>query len=135
MTPFKEGYGPNPSTRPYANVIATLDSEDYDCITVPIEPSEIIAFPNPCRLAEVGSVQLANIPEDRTAVVRIYDVSGHLVRTLRFDEGISDGGANEGFVAAWDGNTDGGRKASYGVYVYIVECSGRSRKGTFALIR
>jgi hypothetical protein len=80
--------------------VATLPTEALlaQNLPNPFNPSTTIRY----RLPELGYVRLG-----------IYDVRGHLVRTLV--DGTKSAGA---FDATWDGRNDRGRWVSSGVYVY-----------------
>ncbi len=73
------------------------------------------------------------------ATVRIYTVSGRLVRTLQLSQG-----SNEGLDPAalldgtldWNLESEEGLSVSYGVYLYHVEAPGvGERTGTFAIVK
>jgi hypothetical protein len=53
--------------------------------------------------------------------LKIFDVSGHLVRTL-VDEVREP--AADGFEAVWDGTNDGGQKVGSGVFFYQIDAPG-----------
>lgn len=73
------------------------------------------------------------------ATVRIYTVSGRLVRTLRLAEGSNDGLDPASLLngaLAWNLQSEEGLSVSYGVYLYHVEAPGvGERTGTFAIIK
>ena len=54
-------------------------------------------------------------------VIRIYDMTGRLVKTL--DLGEQDAGIymSKGKAAYWDGSNEGGEEVSSGIYFYIME--------------
>ena len=73
------------------------------------------------------------------ATVRIFTISGRLVRTLRLNEGSNDGldaASLMNGTLVWDLLTEDGLEVSYGVYLYHVEAPGIGEKtGTFAIIK
>ena len=73
------------------------------------------------------------------ATVRIYTVSGRLVRTLQLSEGSNEGLTPTALLDGtldWDLESEEGLSASYGVYLYHVEAPGvGERTGTFAIIK
>jgi hypothetical protein len=82
-------------------------------------------------------IRFINLPPQCT--IRIFTVSGHLIRELALHEG-----SNEGLAAAdlmngtleWDLQTRDGLTVSYGLYLYHVEAPGFGEKtGTFAIIK
>ncbi|MCL2389259.1 MAG: T9SS type A sorting domain-containing protein, partial [Elusimicrobia bacterium] len=77
-------------------------------------------FPNPVR-PHMGlthaRLTLTNLPQD--AVIRIHNVSGRLVRTLR-----SDGAG----TAEWDTRNERGENVASGVYFIRIESSSAGRR-------
>jgi hypothetical protein len=85
------------------------------------------AAPNPL----VGRATIAfELPEARTTRLRIYDVSGRLVRSL-FD-GVAAPGRH---AEVWDGNDAGGRKVSTGVYFVRLESGVDVARSRIAVLR
>jgi hypothetical protein len=82
----------------------------------PFNPSTTINF----SLAAAGPVQL-----------RVYDLSGRLVRTL-VDEGKLAAGDHE---AVWDGQDERGRAVSAGVYFYNLETEGYSQTRRMTMVK
>jgi hypothetical protein len=64
------------------------------------------------------------------ASLRVYDVSGRLVRTLV--DGALAAGDHE---VLWRGRDDGGREVASGVYLYRLEADGVSRSRPMVLVR
>ncbi len=88
------------------------------------------AFPNPFNpLIRIAFTVPAPGPRVR-ASLRVYDVSGRLVRTLL--DGSVAPGRHE---AAWDGRTEDGRLAGSGVYVCRLECRGQRASAKLTLLR
>jgi hypothetical protein len=82
-------------------------------------------------------IKFINVPPEAT--IRIFTVSGKLIRTLERREGM-----NENITAAdlldgtvdWDLESEDNLTVSYGVYLYQVEAPGLGeRTGTFAIIK
>ncbi len=93
----------------------------------------VSVFPNPFRLVsglptagEESSIVFTNLPAKCT--VRIYTVSGDLVRTLEHDN------PNSG-EHVWDQLTDSRQKTAAGIYLYTVESEVGNAKGTLLLIK
>ncbi len=73
-------------------------------------------------------IDFINLPQKCT--IRIYTLSGQLIKTLHKDSGYLDG------TVSWNLITDDGMEAAYGVYVYHVEAPGIGEYiGKFALIK
>ncbi len=63
--------------------------------------------------------------------VRIYDVQGGLVRTIKQDLGVGVGG-----IIEWDGLTDSGNPVGSGMYQYVLDISNGTRlEGTLIVAR
>jgi len=73
-------------------------------------------------------IDFINLPQKCT--IRIYTLSGKLIKTLYKDSGYLDG------TVSWNLITDDGMEAAYGVYVYHVDAPGIGEYiGKFALIK
>ncbi|MCR4416785.1 MAG: hypothetical protein NUV92_03470 [Ignavibacteria bacterium] len=73
-------------------------------------------------------IDFINLPNKCT--IRIYTLSGQLIKTIYKDSGYLDG------TVSWNLITDDGMEAAYGVYVYHVEAPGIGEYiGKFALIK
>jgi hypothetical protein len=73
-------------------------------------------------------IDFINLPAQCT--VRIYTITGALIKTLSKDSGFSDGSLS------WDLVTEDGMDAAYGVYLYHVDAPGVGEHiGKFALIK
>lgn len=76
-------------------------------------PALLPGYPNPFR----GAARLSfYLPEAGEVALRIYDLSGRLVRTMV--DGAVTAGVQE---VVWDGATDAGRRAGAGLYFYVLE--------------
>jgi hypothetical protein len=71
--------------------------------------------PNPFQASTQIEYRLAGRLEGARVSLRVYDVRGGLVRTL------VEGAAREQGSVAWDGMTDGGKRARAGIYYYRLE--------------
>ncbi|MCR4439335.1 MAG: hypothetical protein QHJ34_08845 [bacterium] len=94
---------------------------------------QVSVFPNPFRLVsglptsgEESSIVFTNLPAKCT--IRIYTVSGELVRTLEHDN------PNSG-EHVWDQLSDSRQKTAAGIYLYTVESAVGNAKGTLLLIK
>lgn len=73
-------------------------------------------------------IDFINLPNQCT--IRIYTITGQLIKTLYKDSGFLDG------TISWNLVTDDGMDAAYGVYVYHVDAPGVGEYiGKFALIK
>ena len=62
--------------------------------------------------------------------LRVYDVTGRLVRTLH-DRHTTAGS----HVASWNGRDDLGARAASGVYFYRIDAGGRTHTRKMTLLR
>lgn len=85
---------------------------------------KVIAFPNPFRTAQSGSVTIT-IPtslQSKGTSVRIYTIDGQLVRDLKAQ-------------TTWDGKNDGGLQVASGTYLVLVKTDAGTQTGKVAVIR
>ena len=73
-------------------------------------------------------IDFVNLPQECT--IRIYTMSGTLVKTLAHSSTLSDGSKS------WDLITDDGLTVAFGIYIYHVDAPKIGTKvGRFALIK
>lgn len=84
--------------------------------------------PNPTH---AGATISLDLPTTQRVSVSIYDVSGHLVRTLAAEREFPAGSQN----LAWDGTTNAGIAARAGVYLIRVTAGGASVARRVAILR
>jgi len=83
--------------------------------------TEQSVFPNPVRLREHGSVNIAyNLSTNSTVKITIYDIFGRVVRRMECKPGENGGRFGENYVS-WDGKNEQGEKVSTGMYICIIE--------------
>ncbi len=97
-------------------------------LTLPIRFALNDAVPNPFNPQTTIAYDLPN----QTAVsLRVFDVSGHLVRVLVDGEIVAQGRQE----AIWNGRDDSGRQVAAGVYFYRLEAGEYSETKRMALIK
>ena len=84
--------------------------------------------PNPTR--NTASIRFG-LPADATVSLRIYSVDGRLVRVLA-DRVSYPRGFHE---LNWDGRDSEGRAVSAGVFPYLLDASGATRRGKITVLR
>ncbi|MFQ5651344.1 MAG: S8 family serine peptidase [bacterium] len=90
------------------------------------ELSHVFAFPNPYRVdSGQGFVTIAGLTSQ--AMVRILDMSGRQVRTLKETDG--NGGIE------WDLRDEDGALVASGIYVFYVTGGGKTATGKVAVVR
>lgn len=130
----------------YFYAVTSVDNEgnesgftnrNTDQLVTARQPAEntlnVSVFPNPFRLVsglptagEESSIVFTNLPEKCT--IRIYTVSGDLVRTLEHNN------PNSG-EEVWDQLSDSRQKTAAGAYLYTVQSDVGNAKGTLLLIK
>jgi hypothetical protein len=88
----------------------------------------IFAYPNPCRPLEGQEVKIVNIPAESDVTIRIYNIAGQLIRTLKEGEEIQKGAGSK--VAIWDC-----RDVASGIYIYIIETAKGKKIGKIGVIK
>ncbi|MEN8007642.1 MAG: FlgD immunoglobulin-like domain containing protein, partial [Candidatus Krumholzibacteriota bacterium] len=90
------------------------------------------AFPNPCnpRTSIEMALPVGLAAESGSGVLRIFDIRGALVNTLRGGEV-----ANHRLVIQWDGTGRSGSVVSSGRYIYVLEVGQVVSKGSVTLVR
>ena len=78
----------------------------------------------PYQLTEAAHVQ-----------IRIYDVAGHLVRTLDLGTKLATRYLSREQAAYWDGRNDMGEEVSSGVYFYTLEAGDYQRTRRMTVVR
>ena len=115
-----------------SNIDKNRAKSDLDKIAVVPNPYVGAASWEPQNLFRTGRgerrIQFINLPAK--CMIRIYTVSGNLVKTLRQDAEIDNG------QIAWDLVSKDGMDISYGIYIYHVDAPGIGEKiGKFAVVK
>ncbi|MFA6434098.1 MAG: T9SS type A sorting domain-containing protein [Elusimicrobiales bacterium] len=83
-------------------------------------------YPNPCDLSK-GCTGVTFTRLTAKATVRIYTLSGELVRTIEKSSNIDSEG--------WDLKNSAGRQVAGGLYIYFNQGGGSTKKGKLIIIR
>ncbi len=86
-------------------------------------------YPNPFNSTTKIRVQL-NVAVHGFVEIRIYNILGELVRTLRFQANGSGI-----YSVNWDGHSDSGKLVSAGVYLYAIDCQNTLLVGKMNLLK
>lgn len=81
---------------------------------------------------QAQSVIRWNQPETAETTIKIFDINGHLVKTL-IDNELRAGQTTQ--VAVWDGKKASGRNAASGIYLVLVKAGHWEARGKIAIIR
>ena len=98
---------------------------------LPSDPALLPNYPNPFNAGTVIPVQLAAVRDGSRVSLRIYSLSGQLVRTLLADRS----GTGEFLEIHWDGREESGRKVASVVYVARLEADGLDVSRKLLLLR
>jgi len=84
------------------------------------------AYPNPWKADQNNKPQVTidGLPASAVASVRIFTISGELVRTLSGTQSVQ-----------WDLRNGSGENVASGVYIYLVIANGEQHSGKIAIIR
>ncbi len=99
---------------------ATINFEVLDTTADAFDVGRVYNFPNPFQTANGTSFVLTGLSEPARVLIKIYSVSGSLVRA--FDVQAGPGQAQ----VFWDGTDAYGDRVSNGAYLYLVEAQGSS---------
>ena len=97
-----------------------------EILAVPTGFGKVRAFPNPWRSDLDGSQPLTidGLPASVTTTVRIFTLTGELVRTL--------GGVQS---VQWDLRNNAGSRVASGVYFYLATANSEQHTGKIAVVR
>lgn len=86
-------------------------------VRVELNIEEVVNYPNPFK---ANTVVRYILTKDAEVAVRIFTLTGRLVREFRFSKGVEGGkrGVNE---ITWDGRNQVGDQVANGVYLLVVE--------------
>jgi len=88
-------------------------------------------YPNPFGTSsEATSIRYSIPSSNERVVLRVYDVSGRLVRTLV--NGVRSG---DQYVATWDGRNDRGARVAAGIYFYKLQHGPKTMTKKMVLFR
>jgi hypothetical protein len=88
-------------------------------------------YPNPFGTSsEATSIKYSIPSSGERVVLRVYDVSGRLVRTLV--NGVREG---DHYVATWDGRNDRGARVAAGIYFYKLQFGPKTMTKKMVLFR
>ncbi|NNE71102.1 MAG: T9SS type A sorting domain-containing protein [Rhodothermales bacterium] len=117
--------------RPFMRVIS-MDglavSTEENVIVLPSDYKLSANYPNPFNPSTSFSITL---PVDRSVSLRVYDVSGRLVRTIVSGQHHAAGT----YEFTWDGTNDAGAQVASGTYLYTLEYGNFRQSRTMVLLK
>jgi subtilisin family serine protease len=94
--------------------------------------SQIIVYPNPCRINKQGYLKLGNLPNDSNTIsIKIYDIRGKFIKKLDTNNLVKK---IDGNVIEWDGKNKNGSKVASGVYLFLINYNGEKKKEKVAIL-
>jgi len=100
----------------------------------PRQVSWIESFPNPSNSTTKIIYRLPNLRSSSKHSLKIYDLTGRLVRTL-FDHRVSRNFGGETGQISWDSRDDGGEQVGSGLYFVRLECDEMKQTTKVVLIK
>ena len=86
-----------------------------------------MVYPNPFRVDDKAEFLVTFKYLPRTAVIRLYDLTGKLVKVIKKDD-VSDS-------ATWDLRNRRGTQVASGVYLYVIKSDREEKRGKIVLLR
>lgn len=122
---------PSPFATPTATVTPTLTVTPTVTVTstftAALVPADANVYPNPYRSKTKFNPEVHFVNLQAKAIIRLYDLSGQLVKTLTKDDASN--------LLAWNLQNEKGSPVASGIYLFIIETGGQTRKGKLALLR
>ena len=84
-----------------------------------IDAVKIFVYPNPFRLPSTAKITVMNVPIMSSLGVRIHNLAGELVRTLKESDIVVSLNPDKAYME-WDGRNDSGQVVMPGVYLLVV---------------
>lgn len=95
--------------------------------------SEIIIYPNPCKINDVKYLSIGNLPNDAENLsIKIYDITGKLMNELN-QNNITRNVAGTSFT--WDGKTKENLTVASGIYLFLIKYNGDKKIEKVAILR
>jgi hypothetical protein len=121
----------HPGWGPYSEMIFYVVDHTYTSVQPPEESGPVPrlsqTYPDP--FSEYTRIDFG-LPEAGPVSVKVFDMSGHVVRTLLSE--VKDPGR---YTVTWDGKNDSGEKVASGVFFYQVDAPGLKSARKTVLIK
>jgi hypothetical protein len=94
---------------------------------VPNDLDNVVIYPNPYRsdIKPEKEVSFDRVPAQAT--IRLYDISGQLVKTIKKDSLVP--------WVRWNLKNESGSHVASGIYIYIIRANGQERRGKIAILQ
>lgn len=92
---------------------------------------KVVVYPNPIKTAEHDAVSFLNFPTDKTGNLAIYNLSGDLVYQSKIGPFNPN---NNNLTCRWNLKNQNGKKVSSGIYYYVVNMAGDTKRGKIAVL-
>ena len=111
-----------------------ISDDDSKTYLSPRQICRIESFPNPSNSTTKIIYRLPNLRSSSKHSLKIYDLTGRLVRTL-FDHRVSGNFGGETGQISWDSRDDGGEQVGSGLYFLRLECDKLEQTTKVVLIK
>jgi len=121
---------------PCEDYLVDADDAIFEPVVLGVQPGSILSFrlghptPNPCTTSTQVSYAIPPGATGATVTLAVYDVAGHLVRTL-----VNDSGHAAERLISWDGNDGKGAPAPSGTYFFQLSWNGKYQSQRVVLLR
>ena len=121
---------------PCEDFMVDADEAIFEPVVLDVQPGSVLSFrlgrptPNPCTTSTQVSYAIPSGATDATVTLAVYDVAGHLVRTL-----VNDSGHAAERLISWDGNDSKGAPAPSGTYFFQLSWNGKYQSQRVVLLR
>ncbi|MDD5259688.1 MAG: lectin like domain-containing protein [bacterium] len=112
-----------------AGLLSAVTNSDGQTVALANNLSQVYSWPNPVNPKSGQAITINELPLDKTITIKIYTLTGELVRTLNDGEEIVTG------TATWDGKNEGGEYVASGVYLYVVDSGDEQKVGKIAIVK
>jgi subtilisin family serine protease len=92
---------------------------------------KIVVYPNPVKSGEYDALNFMNFPRDKKGKLAIYTLSGDLVFNTSIGPFNPD---NNNVTFTWDLHNQSGKQVSSGIYYYVINMGGETKRGKIAVL-
>jgi hypothetical protein len=92
---------------------------------------KVVTYPNPVKSKEYDAINFMNFPAGKKGRLSIYSISGELVFNTAIGPFNPD---NNNVTYRWNLNNQSGKRISSGIYYYVINIGGETKKGKIAIL-
>lgn len=118
---------------------STMTFDIYQAVfTMAPDITDVYSYPNPSTTGQTKlKIVTTNLVETKNIELRIYDLSGELIREAKSGEisqvAISDNKAE--YEYTWDGKNEDREKIASGIYIYWFKADNKEKVGKVAILK